>query len=104
LLAALEFRTREPVTEIRYTERSPKGGIVMPTPEERIAELAPYLSWYIYRPPRGDPIGMEYEIEHADPAIRNQLVAVRLETVAAVYTAMAEGAAKAAKIAARTQD
>ena len=75
----------------------------MPSPEDRISELAPYLSWPIYRPPRGDPIGMEYEIEHADPAIRSQLIAVRLETVAAVYSAIAEGAAKAAKIAAKTK-
>ena len=69
----------------------------MPTPEERIAELAPNLLWH--RPGIiTDPIWMEYAIEGVDPATRNQLAAVRLETVAAVYSAIAEGAAKAAKI------
>ena len=51
------------------------------------------------RPPAiCDPIGMEFAIEHGDPATRNQLIAVKLETLAAVYRTMADGAAKAAKI------
>jgi hypothetical protein len=69
----------------------------MPTPEEQIAELAPYLLW---RRPGiiTDPIWMEYVVEQGDPTTRNQLAAVRLETAAAVHSAIAEGAAKAAKI------
>jgi hypothetical protein len=68
----------------------------MPTPEERIAELAPNLAW---RRPGiiTDPIWMEYSIE-VDPTLRNQLSAVRLEAVANVYRAIAEGAANAAKV------
>ena len=45
-----------------------------------------------------DPIGMEFLIESIDPAIRNQVAAVRLEMVANVYRSISEGAAKAAKI------
>ena len=66
-------------------------------PEERIAELAP--NW-LRRPPgiQTDPIWMEYAIEQVDPALRNQLSAVRLATVAAVYRAIADGAANASKV------
>jgi hypothetical protein len=39
----------EKIIQIRYTERNPKGGIVMPTPEELFAQLAPHVSWYIHR-------------------------------------------------------
>jgi hypothetical protein len=49
--------------------------------------------------PATDPIGMEFVFE-GDPAIRAQLLAIRLETVANVYRNIADGAAKAAKIVA----
>ena len=64
-------------------------------PEEIIAEQSPNWLWkrHIYT----DPIWMEYAIEQTDPALRNQLSAIRLKTVAAVYSAIAEGAAKASE-------
>jgi hypothetical protein len=39
-----------------------------------------------------------YAIEQGDPANRNQLIALILETTAAAYRVLAEGAAKAAQI------
>ena len=72
----------------------------MPTPEEKIAQIAPNLGW---RPgPVTDPIWMEYTIE-VDPAIRSQLAVARLEMVAAVYRSIADGAANAAKIFAQSR-
>lgn len=52
-----------------------------------------------------DPIGMEHILQDlGDPALTRQLVALRLQTFANVYQAIAEGAAKAAKIvAAKTE-
>jgi hypothetical protein len=41
---------------------------------------------------------VNYAVEQGDPALRNQLIAVTLETTAAAYRALAEGAAKAAAI------
>ena len=74
----------------------------MPTPEERIAELAP--EWLLRRPGiQTDPIWMEYAIARVDPGLRAQLSAVRLETVANVYRAIAEGASSAAKVAAKAR-
>jgi hypothetical protein len=74
----------------------------MAPPEERIAELAPHLLWH--RPGIiTDPIWMEYAIQQVDPALRNQLAAVRLETVAAVHRTIADAAAKAASIMAQRQ-
>jgi hypothetical protein len=45
-----------------------------------------------------DPIGMEFLVEAVDPAIRNQLMALRFQTIAKMYNVMAEGASQAAKI------
>ncbi|HKF00801.1 MAG TPA: hypothetical protein VKB49_00760 [Candidatus Sulfotelmatobacter sp.] len=50
--------------------------------------------------PATDPIGMEFLVFEGDPAIRAQLLATRLETVANVYRNISDGAAKAAKIVA----
>jgi hypothetical protein len=70
----------------------------MSNPEDQIRELAP--SWLLPRRPglKTDPINMEYVIEQVDPALATPLVATQLETVAAVYRAIADGAAKAAQI------
>jgi hypothetical protein len=67
----------------------------MPTPEEQIAKIAPNLVWQPH--PIGDPIWMEYVIEQ-DPAVRNQLAAVRLQAVADVYQTISQAAANAAKV------
>jgi hypothetical protein len=69
----------------------------MPTPEERIAQLAPRLVWNHPHCPATDPV-VEYAVEQGDPANRGQLMAVYLETTAATYRALADGAAKAAAI------
>jgi hypothetical protein len=45
-----------------------------------------------------DPIGMEFAIDEGDPALRRQLIAVQLQTAAAVYRELANGAAKLAEI------
>jgi hypothetical protein len=67
--------------------------------EERIAALAPSLAWnFRNRCIATDPIYMEFVIEQGDPAAKNQLLAVRFQTVAAVFRAMADGAEKAAQI------
>jgi len=71
----------------------------MPTPEERIAHLAPTWVWNQRHCPATDPV-VEYAIERGDPALRGALIAVHLETTAAAYRALAEGAAKAAQIVA----
>ncbi len=70
----------------------------MPTPEEKLAEfssrwLGPHRPGIVT-----DPIWMEYALESVDPAVRGQLSAVRLQTVANVYRAIADGAASAAKV------
>jgi hypothetical protein len=72
----------------------------MPTPEERIAELAPNLLFGGHHCQATDPIGMEFAIERGDPAYRNQLIALRFETVAAMQRIFADSAEKAAKIVA----
>jgi hypothetical protein len=71
----------------------------MPSPEERIAEFAPNWAWNIRRCMATDYV-VNYAIEQGDPALRNQLIAVTLETTAAAYRALAEGAAKAAELVA----
>ena len=51
-----------------------------------------------FRPrPFTDPIWMEFILEQVDPAARNSLIAIRLNTVAAVYAAIADGAKQAAE-------
>jgi hypothetical protein len=51
-----------------------------------------------FRPrPFTDPIWMEFVLEQVDPAARKSLIAIRLNTVAAVYAAIAEGAKQAAE-------
>jgi hypothetical protein len=69
----------------------------MPIPdEERIAQLNSEL---IFRPCLAtDPIGMEFIRDLGDPALIRQLVGVRLQTLANVYRAIADGAAQAAKM------
>ncbi len=68
-----------------------------PSPEEKIASVAP--AWLSHRPGiQTDPIWMEYALQAVDPAVQSQLSAVRLQTVANVYRAIADGAASAAKV------
>ncbi len=68
-----------------------------PTPEEKIASVS--SAWLPHRPGiQTDPIWMEYALQHGDPATQAQLSAVRLQTVANVYHAIADGAANAAKV------
>jgi hypothetical protein len=69
----------------------------MQTPEERIAEFAPSWRYPIVRCLATDP-AVPYAIEQGDPANRTQLIAVLLETTAAAYRVLSEGAAKAAQI------
>jgi hypothetical protein len=77
---------------------------VMPNPEEKIAELAPRWIWNVPRCLATD-LAVNYAIEQVvDPASRNQLIASTLETTAAAYRALSEGAAKAAKIVGSSQD
>jgi hypothetical protein len=71
----------------------------MPTPEEKIAQFAPSWAWAIRHCPATDPF-VEYAIEQGDPALRGPLIAAHLETTAATYRAIADGAAKAAQIVA----
>jgi hypothetical protein len=74
----------------------------MPTPDD-IAELAP--KWVLPHRPgiHTDPIWMEYALASIDPGLRNQLSAIRLQTVASVYRAIAEGAESAAKAVSAAQ-
>ena len=72
----------------------------MPSPKEKIAVLAPSWVWNVHRCLATD-IAVNYAIEQGDPAIRSQLIASTLETTAAAYRALAEGAANAAKIVRR---
>jgi hypothetical protein len=71
-------------------------------PEEKIAD-AP--AWILRHRPGivTDPIWMEYAIEQVDPEVRSKLSAVRLQAVANVYRAIAEGAENAAKVVASAQ-
>lgn len=51
-----------------------------------------------FRPgPATDPIWMEFILDQVDPAARSKLVSIRLNTVAKVFGAIAEGAAQAAQ-------
>ena len=69
----------------------------MPSPEDRIAEFAPSWIWHGPRCIATD-YAVNFAVEQGDPAIRSQLIAVSLETTAAAYRALADGAAAAAKI------
>jgi hypothetical protein len=69
----------------------------MSTPEERIARFAPTWVWTPRHCPATDPV-VEYAIEQGDPALRGQLISAHLETAAATYRALADGAARAAQI------
>jgi hypothetical protein len=71
----------------------------MTKPEDIIAELGTAWRWPIRPCLATDPV-IEYAIDRGDPALRNQLVSTYLETTAAAYRAMADGASKAANIAA----
>jgi hypothetical protein len=72
----------------------------MSTPADRIAEFAPRWAWNIPRCAATD-WAVNFAVEVVDPAARNKLIAVQLETTAAVYRALAEGASAAAKVAER---
>jgi hypothetical protein len=66
--------------------------------EDAAAAFPTYWKW---RPgPVTDWIDMEFFLEEIDPAARTQLIANRLETVAAVHRNIADGAKKAAGIVA----
>jgi hypothetical protein len=69
----------------------------MPTPEERIAQFAPSYVWNQPHCRATDPI-VEYAVEQGDPSLRSALIGTYLETAAATYRALAEGATKAAGI------
>jgi hypothetical protein len=71
----------------------------MPTAEERIAEFAPNWLWGGLRCLATDWV-VPYAVEQGDPANRNQLIAIQLETTAAAYRALAEGAQRAAAVVA----
>ena len=67
----------------------------MPHDEERISHINPNL---IFRPCLAtDPIGMEFLHDLGDPALNQEIIAIRLQTVAKVHQAIAEGAAAAAQ-------
>ena len=69
----------------------------MPTPEEKIAQIAPRLLWPMHLCLATDPM-VEYAIEMGDPALRGPLISTTLETNAAAYRALADGAQRAADI------
>jgi hypothetical protein len=70
----------------------------MPNPEDRIAEFAPKWRWDVPRCLATD-WAVNFAIDQiVDPAIRNKLIATTLETTAAAYRTLGEGAAKAAGI------
>lgn len=71
----------------------------MPNIDEKIAELAPSWIWNVHRCLATD-LAVNYVIDQGDPALRSQLMATQLETTAAAYRALADGAAKAAQIVA----
>lgn len=66
-------------------------------PEDVLAALPPQFR---FRPrPITDPIDMEFLIQNVtDPKLRNQLMAVRLETTAKILNNIAEGAQQAASM------
>ncbi|PWT87099.1 MAG: hypothetical protein C5B56_11265 [Proteobacteria bacterium] len=72
----------------------------MANPEEKIAQLAPSWIWNIHRCLATD-IAINFIAEQVDPATRTQLMAATLETTAAAYRTLAEGASNAAKIVAK---
>jgi hypothetical protein len=75
----------------------------MSNPEDRIRALQ---TIWAFRPgPATDPIDMEFVIRELDPAVRNRLVAARLDAIAKVqgniaemHRNIAEGAANMSKI------
>ena len=70
----------------------------MGNPADEIATLPSFWRW---RPgPVTDWIDMEFILEEINPSVRTQLVANRLETLAAVHRNIADGAKKAAGIVA----
>ncbi len=69
----------------------------MANPEEKIAQLAPSWVWTIHRCLATD-MAINFAAEVVDPATRAQLMASTLETTAAAYRMLAEGASSAAKI------
>jgi hypothetical protein len=78
------------------TQQSERRNL-MPTPEEQIAQLAPNWVWKVHHCIATDP-AVQYAIEQGDPALRNQLIALTLETTAAAYRTLADGASRASQI------
>jgi hypothetical protein len=71
----------------------------MPKPSDET--IAAFPSFWKWRPgPITDWVDMEFILEEIDQSVRTQLVANRLETVAAVHRNIADGAKKAAGIVA----
>ena len=68
-------------------------------PEDKIAEISP--NWLLqFRCLATDPaVPWWFEVEE-DPALQRQMIAVHLEATANAYLALADGAAKAAALAA----
>jgi len=61
----------------------------MSSPEDPFAALP--LAWRFRPFPNpGDPIDMEFIIRDLEPAVRNKLVAARLDAISKVYVNMAE--------------
>ena len=69
------------------------------SPQDRIARFAPDWVFNIHRCIATD-FAVNFAVMEGDPILKTQLIAVSLETTAAAYRALAEGAAHAAKIAA----
>ncbi len=69
-------------------------------PEEKIAQLAPSWMWNIHRCLATD-LAINFVVDQVDPATRHQLMAASLETTAAAYRTLADGASAAAKIVAK---
>jgi hypothetical protein len=70
----------------------------MPTPEERIAEINPRLVWTGRHCLATDPAVTYAIAQSVDPAQKTELIASTLETTAAIYRTLADGAVKAAQI------
>lgn len=61
----------------------------MSSPEDQLAQLP--IAWRFRPIPNpGDPIDMEFIIRDLEPAVRNRLIAARLDAIAKVYVNMAE--------------
>lgn len=66
----------------------------MPTPEDRIREVAPLWRWG-GPGPITDPVDMDYKL---GDIVMKELTVVRLETAAALYKTLQEGFGRAAQV------